>query len=172
MTPTKTLVISGLAVALVYIAAMFINIRVPVPGSGGMIHLGDLPLFVFALIYGRKIGGLAGALGLTLFDLTAGWTLWAPFTFVIAGAVGWTVGAFAESNRHYRLSVYCASVAIANLITISGYYIVEGILYGNWIAPAGSIPVNFLQVTIAAIIAYPIAKRLKNSVFTRSDTHI
>lgn len=157
----KMLVINGLAIALVLVTAMFIHIRIPIAGVGGMIHLGDLPLFIFSLLYGRRTGALAGALGLALFDLFSGWTLWAPFSFVIAGAMGFTVGYFAEKNPQSRLAPYAFSIFLANLITIGGYYIVEGILYGNWLAPAGSIPVNFLQVTLAAILALPLALRLK-----------
>lgn len=163
-TLVKRIVINGLAAALVFVAAMFVHIRVPIAGTGGMIHLGDLPLFVFALLYGRKTGALAGAFGLTLFDLLSGWTLWAPFTFVIAGAVGYVVGYGAEKNPGDKIGIYVTSAAAAGLITVAGYYAVEGILYGNWIAPAGSVPVNFLQAALAAGLALPIAKRLKKLI--------
>ena len=36
---------------------------------------------------------LAGAFGMGLFDLLSGWTAWAPFTFIIVGAMGYVVGA-------------------------------------------------------------------------------
>jgi len=163
-SPGKAIVINGLAIALVFVAAAFVHVRVPIAGAGGMIHMGDLPLFVFALLYGRKTGALAGAFGLALFDLLSGWTLWAPFTFVIAGAVGWVVGAGAEKNPGNRRAVYWVSIIITNLVTIAGYYIVEGILYGNWLSPMGSVPVNFLQVMLAAVLALPIANRLKKLI--------
>ena len=157
----KQLVINGLAIALVFVAAMFVHIRIPMAGVGGMIHLGDLPLFVFALLYGRKTGALAGAVGLTLFDLTSGWTLWAPFTFIIAGAAGYVAGVAGEKNPQGEIGPYSITVFIVSMITIAGYYIVEIILYGNWLAPIRSAPVNFLQVLLAAVLALPIAKRLK-----------
>ena len=157
----KMIVVNGLAAALVFIAAMFVHIRVPVAGTGGMIHMGDLPLFVFALLYGRKTGALAGALGLTLFDLLSGWTLWAPFTLIIAGAAGYSVGFAAERNPYYRTAPYGLSILAAGLITVAGYYLAEGALYGNWLAPVGSVPINFLQVALAAVLALPVAKRLK-----------
>ena len=129
-----------------------------------MIHLGDLPLFVFALLYGRRTGALVGALGLTLFDCLSGWVLWAPFTFAIAGAVGWAVGYAAEKNHSDSIAIYGVSMAAANLLTIAGYYVAEGFLYGNWLAPLGSVPVNFMQVTVAGVLAYPIALRLRRSL--------
>ncbi|MCL2121893.1 MAG: ECF transporter S component [Clostridiales bacterium] len=159
----KSIVINGLAIALVFVAAAFIHIRIPMAGTGGMIHLGDLPLFVFALLYGRRTGTLAGALGLTLFDLLSGWTLWAPFSFVIGGSIGWTVGAVAEQNAGDKRYLYWLSILAANTVTIGGYYIAEAVLYGNWLAPAGSVPLNFLQVTVAALLAFPLAKRLKKT---------
>jgi uncharacterized membrane protein len=157
----KLLVVNGLAVALVFTAAMFVHVRVPIVGAGGMIHLGDLPLFVFALLYGRRTGAFAGALGLALFDVLSGWAPWAPFTCVIAGGVGYAVGFVAEQNKDGRVGPYALSMLAANGITIAGYYVTEGLLYGNWLAPAGSVPVNLLQVTLAATLALPIAKRIK-----------
>jgi len=157
----RILVINALAVALVFTAATFIHIRIPIAGTGGMIHLGDLPLFVFAILYGRNTGALAGAIGLTLFDLLSGWVLWAPFTFVITGAIGWIVGYIAEKNPDTSITAYWVSIAAATVLTITGYYAAEGFLYGNWLAPLGSVPINFLQTTIAGVLAYPVAVRLK-----------
>lgn len=53
---TYTLVITALFIALTYVATWLINIRLPLVGSGGLIHLGNVPLFIGAMLYGRKIG--------------------------------------------------------------------------------------------------------------------
>jgi len=157
----KTVVINSMAVALVFIAAMFVHIRIPVAGAGGIILIGDLPLFVFAMLCGRKTGAIAGAFGLALFDFLSGWSLWAPFTLVIGGAMGYVVGLTAENNPEDKAVPYGISVMAACLFTIVGYYIAEGFLYGNWLTPAASVPVNFLQVTLPAVLALPVARRLK-----------
>jgi uncharacterized membrane protein len=75
--------------------------------------------------------------------------------------MGFIVGYCAEKNPESRLAPYLFSILMANLITIGGYYLVEILLYGNWLVPLGSVPVNFLQVTVAAVLALPLAKRLK-----------
>ena len=95
-TKTKTLVINALFIALTLVATMFINIRLPIMGNGGLIHLGNVPLFVAALVFGKKTGAIAGAFGMALFDVIMGWTLWAPFTFVIVGAMGYVAGLISE----------------------------------------------------------------------------
>ena len=93
---TYYLVINALFIALTLVATWLINIRLPFMGSGGLIHLGNVPLFVAAMLFGRKTGAIAGAFGMGLFDLMSGWTAWAPFTFIIVGCMGYVVGLLAE----------------------------------------------------------------------------
>src|SRR6476620_7606029 len=95
-TKTKALVLNALFIALTLVATMFINIKLPIMGNGGLIHLGNVPLFIAALVYGKKTGAIAGAFGMGLFDIISGWTLWAPFTFVIVGTMGFLVGLISE----------------------------------------------------------------------------
>lgn len=161
---TKAIVIYALFIALTFVATMFINIKLPIMGNGGLIHLGNVPLFIAAIVYGRKAGAIAGALGMGLFDLISGWTAWAPFTFIIVGAMGYVVGLIAERVPGKRMLVYSLAILTALIIKIVGYYFAEVILYGNWIMPFGSIPGNFLQVVVAGIIVVPLADRLRKSI--------
>ena len=68
-TKTKALVINALFIALTLVATMFINIKLPIMGNGGLVHLGNVPLFIAALVYGKKTGAIAGAFGMAFFDL-------------------------------------------------------------------------------------------------------
>lgn len=158
---TKQLVISALFIALTLVATMFINIRLPFVGNGGLIHLGNVPLFLAAIIYGKKTGAIAGAFGMGLFDLISGWTAWAPFTFLIVGAMGFVVGSITEKWQKRPYVAAFIAMFIALIIKVVGYYFAEVILFGNWVAPLGSIPGNILQVSVAALIVLPIAERLK-----------
>lgn len=160
---TKAIVINALFIALTLIATMFINIKLPIMGNGGLIHLGNVPLFIAAILYGKKTGAIAGAFGMGFFDLISGWAAWAPFTFIIVGSMGYVVGLISEKVPGKRVLVNSLAVAIALLIKVVGYYFVEVILYGNWIQPFGSIPGNVMQVVIAGIIVVPLAGRLKKS---------
>lgn len=157
---TKVLVINALFVALTLVATMFINIKLPIMGNGGLIHLGNVPLFIAAFMYGKKTGAIAGAFGMGLFDLLSGWTIWAPFTFVIVGTMGFLAGLIAEKVPGKKIVVYTLAVVAALIIKIVGYYFAEGIIYGNWIQPIGSVPGNILQVVIAGIIVIPLVERL------------
>ncbi|WHY68985.1 ECF transporter S component [Neobacillus sp. SuZ13] len=159
---TKAIVINALFIALTLVATMFINIRLPLMGNGGLIHLGNVPLFIAALVYGKKTGAVAGAFGMGLFDLISGYALWSPFTFIIVGAMGFIVGLISEKVPGNKMFVNSLAIATALIIKVVGYYFAEVILYGNWIQPFGSIPGNIMQVVIAGIIVVPLAERLKS----------
>ncbi|TKC19154.1 ECF transporter S component [Robertmurraya kyonggiensis] len=159
----KELVITALFIALTFVATMFINIRLPLVGSGGLVHLGNLPLFLAAFMFGKRTAMIAGAFGMALFDLVLGWTLWAPFTFVIVGAMGYVAGLIAEKVPGKKVWVYSLAIFIAMVIKVVGYYFTEVILYGNWVLPFGSIPGNIMQVVLAGIVVVPLVARLKNN---------
>lgn len=150
-----SMVMAALFIALTFVITGYINIRIPfLAANGGLIHLGNIPLFVAAAIYGKKIGALAGAFGMGLFDLTSGWVAWAPFTFVICGLIGWGYGAITE--KHTSKAFLIVAVFAAAVIKVAGYYVAEIVIYGNWIAPAASIPGNLVQIGVAGAIAVPL----------------
>ena len=84
----RFITITALFIALTYVFTAFINIRLPITANGGLIHLGNVPLFICAIIFGKKSGAIAGGVGMGLFDLLSGWTEWAPFTMIIFGLMG------------------------------------------------------------------------------------
>ncbi len=162
---TYELVIDALFIALTFVATWLINIRLPLVGSGGLIHLGNVPLFVGGMLFGRKTGAIAGAFGMGLFDLMSGWTAWAPFTFVTVGLMGYVIGWFAEKKPFQSMMLNnIVSVILAIVIKIVGYYIAEVILYGNWVAPLGSIPGNVIQVGFAGIVVLLFIQQLRKYI--------
>lgn len=105
---------------------------------------------------------IAGGIGMALFDLMSGWTLWAPFTLVIVGCMGLVVGAIAE--KHQTFPFYLLALVAACAIKIVGYYFAEAIIYGNLIVPITSIPGNLIQVGVAAVITLVIIHPLRLAV--------
>lgn len=155
----KVMTLTALFIALTYVFTALINIKLPIGGNGGLIHLGNVPLFVCAILLGKKSGAIAGGIGMGLFDLLSGWVSWAPFTLVIVAAMGFSVGAITKNRR--KLPWYALAFGVALVIKIVGYYFAELILYKNAIAPLASIPGNILQVGTAAIIVLIIIKPIE-----------
>ena len=156
------LTITALFIALTYVFTAFVNVRLPITANGGLIHLGNVPLFICAILFGKKSGALAGGIGMGLFDLLSGWTAWAPFTLIIVGLMGYAVGAITE--KHHGFGWNTLAIAVACVIKVAGYYIAEGIIYGNWIAPVTSIPGNLVQIGVAAVIVLLIVGQLQKIV--------
>ena len=141
--------ITAMAVALTYVFTAFVNVRLPIAANGGLIHLGNVPLFIMAILFGKKTGAIAGGVGMGLFDLLSGWTAWAPFTFIIVGIMGYVVGAMTEKHDQYGWKV--AAIFAAFVIKIVGYYIAEIILYGNFIAPRQAVAAVVVLIVIEPI---------------------
>ena len=148
---TKELVLDAMFIALTYVFTAFVNVRLPIAANGGLIHLGNVPLFICAILLGKRTGMLAGAFGMGLFDLLSGWTAWAPFTFVIVGAMGYVVGAMTEGHRSTARDA--AAIAVACVIKV--------ILYHNLFAPVASIPGNLVQIGTAAVIVLICVEQLR-----------
>ena len=155
----RDLVITAIFIALTYVFTAFVNIRLPIAANGGLVHLGNVPLFIGAIIFGKKTGAICGGIGMGLFDLLSGWTAWAPFTLIIVGIMGFAVGAITEKHKGFAWNAL--AIAVACVIKIAGYYIAEGIIYGNWIAPAASIPGNLVPIGAAAVIVLIVVGRLQ-----------
>lgn len=163
---TKDMVETALLSALVFVATYFINIRLPIVASGGLVHLGTAMLFIAAIVFGKEKGAIAGALGMGIFDLSSGWAVWAPFTFIIRGVMGYIIGAVAYSRgkNGNSFAFNFLAVLISAVWMIAGYYLAEIILYGNLLAPIASIPGNITQNIVGAAIGLPAAKAFKRSI--------
>lgn len=160
---TFDLIITSMLISLVFVATIMLNIKLPITANGGLVHLGTAMLFIASILFGPKKGAIAGAVGMALFDLISGWTLWAPFTFVARGLQGYIVGKIAWSLGRKGNSI--TFNLIATIASIPGmlavYYICEGVLYGSWIIPAASIPGNIVQNVVGICVAIPVCIVLK-----------
>jgi uncharacterized membrane protein len=143
---------------------MFINIRLPISVNGGLIHLGNVPLVLAAIVFGKRSGAIAGAFGMGLFDLLSGWTLWAPFTFVVRGAMGFIIGAIAERKQGGSVWLNTFAVVVGCAVMVVGYYFTEVIIYGNLIAPVTSIPGNLVQAVSAVVIGVPLSTGIRTKL--------
>ena len=142
----KSLAITAICLVLVYVFTSVVNIRLPFAPNGGLVHLGNVPLFVAAILFGKRTGMIAGGIGMGLFDL-------------LSGCMGFVVGAITEKRKNMGFIVLALIAACA--IKIVGYYFAEVVIYGNWVVPFTSIPGNLIQIGVAAVITLIIIKPLQ-----------
>ncbi|WP_277584040.1 ECF transporter S component [Psychrobacillus antarcticus] len=160
---TFDLIITSMLIALVFVATVLLNIKLPITANGGLVHLGTAVLFISSILFGPKKGAIAGAVGMGLFDLVGPWILWTPITLVARGLQGYIVGKIAWSKGRngssLALNLIATIVSIPFMLGI--YYLGEAIIFKSWIIPAASIPGNIVQNVVGLCIAIPVCVVLK-----------
>ena len=51
-------------------------------------------------------------------------------------------------------AIRAAFYTLAAVWTAAGYYLAEGVIYGNWVVPLAGIPFNILQIALGAVAAH------------------
>ncbi|MBQ7064616.1 MAG: ECF transporter S component [Firmicutes bacterium] len=97
---TVTIAQTALFAALCYVGFQFLRIDIPVGESKTAFHLGNAFCVLAALLLGGLKGGLAGAIGMTIADLTSGYVTSAPQTFIMKLCIGLIVGLVAHRVGH------------------------------------------------------------------------
>mgnify|MGYP002588850264 FL=1 len=129
----KKLAQAGLLAALCYIGFAFFKIDIPVGPEKTAFHLGNVFCVLAALLLGGYWGGLAGAIGMTIADLTTAYVTSAPKTFLLKLCIGLIVGLVAHKIFHLSAEhpkKYVARVAILASVCGMAFNIVADPLVG------------------------------------------
>jgi len=98
----KRLTMAALFAALCYIGFTYCKIDIPVGMEKTAFHLGNVFCVLGALLLGGFWGGMAGAIGMTIADLTTAYVTSAPKTFVLKLCIGLITGLVA--HKVFQLS--------------------------------------------------------------------
>ena len=173
---TLIFVTTAMMTAMVMIATTCFK----VPNAMGYIHLGDGFVLLAAIILPKKYACFAGGVGAGLADIYGGYAVWAPWTLVIKIVMVLIVQLFfdfltkrASNGKHIAkiagipFAEFFAYV-LAVLWTVSGYYIAQGFISGNWAAPIADVPGNVLQAAVGSVIAILVSVTLGKTSLGRS----
>ncbi len=134
----RRLAMSGVMAALVFV--MTYLPKVPVPVTGGYVHLGDGMVFLAAMLLG-PMGVAAAAVGSALSDLVGGYMAYLVPTFLIKGAMALVAWKLHKPGRWLQTGI---AFILAEALMVAGYFAFEAVLYG---VPAalGAIGPNAIQ---------------------------
>jgi uncharacterized membrane protein len=128
---------TGLFAALSYVVFTFLQIKITLPGGDATsIHLGNAVVVLGSLLLGGPLGGLAGAIGMSIGDLfDPVYVTYVPKTFVlklciglITGLVAHKIGKISTCNDSKKIFKWSLIAAIAGLLfnvifdPLVGYY--------------------------------------------------
>lgn len=170
----NTMVLTAMMMCMVVVMTMII--RIPVPATQGYIHLGDCMIFFSVLLLGWKWGAVAAGVGSAMADLFAGYMQYVPVTLVVKGLMAIAMGLFIEfavKHGYHGVKMKAFQIIgmiIAGLVMVSGYYLAESAMYGSFITPLASIPMNCIQfvvgIVLATALAYALGKTPAGKMFT------
>lgn len=132
-TDLKKLVQAGLLAALCYIGFAVFKIDIPVGPEKTAFHFGNVFCVLAALLLGGYWGGLAGAVGMTIADLTTAYVTSAPKTFLLKLCIGLIVGLVAHKIfklSHTHSKKYITIVTIVASISGMAFNVVADPLIG------------------------------------------
>ncbi|AEJ22950.1 ECF transporter S component [Weissella koreensis] len=164
LKPIYQRTIVAVIIALNIVANFFLKIPTPT----GFISLVEVGIFLMSWLFGRRAGGITGALTGFLIDLISGYPQWMLFSMIIHGSEGWLIGLLTRKNA--RLINKLISIIGGGLIMVGGYFI-SGIILQLWnhVTLNAALTITFaeifgncLQVAIGAgiaLILLPILER-------------
>jgi uncharacterized membrane protein len=97
---TRKIVFAALMAALCYIGFSYCKIDIPVGMEKTAFHLGNVFCVLAALFLGGFWGGMSGAVGMTIADLTTAYMTSAPKTFLLKLCIGLIAGFVAHKIFH------------------------------------------------------------------------
>ena len=155
----KKLTLAGVLAALVFV--MTYVPKVPVPMTGGYVHLGDGAIFLSVLLLG-PLGVPAAAIGSGLADILGGYMVYALPTMVIKAAVALIAWKGWKEGRWLRAAI---AFVLAEIAMVAGYFAFESVMYGA-AAAWGAVGPNCIQGVAGVALGmvchalYPRMKRL------------
>ena len=156
----KQLTMAGVLAALVFILTYLP--KVPVPVTGGYIHLGDGAIFLSVLLLG-PLGIPAAAVGSGLSDLIGGYMVYVIPTVIIMGLVALIAW------KLYRKGSWVSAVVafvVAEAVMALGYFAFETAMYGVAAAAAAILPnvVQGVGGVVLGLVCVALAPRLERVV--------
>ena len=182
----RKLCMAALFAALCYIGFTYCKIDIPVGTEKTAFHLGNVFCVLAALFLGGFWGGMSGAVGMTIADLTTAYVTSAPKTFLLKLGIGLITGLVAHKVFHLSrdnqrkiplpaaTAISCAAGMAFNVVAdpVVGYFYKTYVLgvpqeaAAIWVKMgAVTTAVNAVVAVIAATVFYlalrPALKRSK-----------
>lgn len=154
---TKEIVLTGLGIAIVFCATMYIKI----PNAlQGYFNLGDGFILLFSSFLAPLPAFLVGGLGSALADLAGGYAHYFFPTLIIKGLEAIIVAILMNKcSKKAQLPIY----VLASIVMIFGYFLFKWYMKQSMIVALSGIPGNIFQAgagILIAMLAYPLVSKV------------
>ncbi|MGC9335852.1 MAG: ECF transporter S component [Anaerolineae bacterium] len=146
----RRITLTALMAALIFVLTTVP--RVPVPATGGYVHLGDAGVAFAAVAFGPWVAMASGGLGTALADLV-GFPQWAIFSLLVHGIQGLLMGLLFRRGLNWTTVLLATLVSIATVVL--GYFLAGVVLEGAAAAAVEILP-NTIQALSGSIVGLPL----------------
>ena len=150
MRVSEEIAVTAMFSALTAVLTAYVGSFFPSP-TGGYTHIGDSAIFIAALLFGSRVGGLVGAIGSTVADLVVHYPRW-YVTIVAHGLEGFIAG-MGRRRRVYVQGILCFLGGVVMALT---YFSVNVFIKGLGPALASLFRDVFGQTLVSTVIAVPV----------------
>jgi len=161
---TREIVLTGLGIAIVFIATLYIKI----PNAlDGYFNLGDGFILIFASVLDPFLAFLVGGLGSALADVAGGYAYYFIPTLIIKGLEGIVVSYLIQKfGKKAQIPAYL----LGAVIMVVGYFFAKWYLKGSAAIALTGIPENIFQSGVGIVIAlicYPLVNQYNEKMKKR-----
>lgn len=156
--PAALMTITGLFAAMITLMTAYIC-HIPYGTNGGYIHFGDALIYIAAVLLPRPYALAAAAIGGGLADLLTA-PMWAPATIIIKMLIALP---FTSQQAKILNKRNIIAPLFSLLISATGYYLAEGILFGSFLAPIASFLGSVIQSGGSAVLFFLLAGALEKT---------
>jgi len=132
--------VTGMMTALVFVLTSIFQISIV--ATKGYFNVGEIGVYISALLFGPYVGAFAGGVGSALADIATGYSIYAPGTLVIKGCEGYLAGFLLQHFRGKakKMLPLVLGLIVASCIGVIGvlyYNSVWDLVLGIYINPSG-----------------------------------
>ena len=127
--------------------------------TGGYLHFGDFVVFVAALTFGYKVGGLVGIIGAVVADFYLGYPRW--YVTILAHGLEGVIPGFARGRN---LALQIVAAGIGGFLMASTYFFVNIFLKGYPVAIISYLQDLFGQAAVSVAVGIPITAIIRRTI--------
>jgi uncharacterized membrane protein len=127
--------------------------------TGGYTHVGDTAIYVAALVFGAKVGGIVGIIGPVVADLAVGYSRW--FVTVVAHGIQGVVSGLGKGKN---VVLQVVALAVGGIVMSVTYFYVNIFIKGYPIAIMSLARDLFGQSLISIILALFVTKAVERTL--------
>lgn len=120
----RNIIVIGLFAAICYVALETFKIPIPSPVGTPFLHMGNMFVILASLLFSGVTGGLAGSIGMGIWDVTHGYAQTSYKTFILKFGIGFFTGLVASKGHKKD-----AKSPLMYLAMASTFFIVLGCVF-------------------------------------------